>query len=156
MVVSSCNLLEDNVYDLGEDEIFIFEEEDTIIYSSVIAGYDSFQIHSKTEYYETIDENEYQEETIYYKSLINENESHFFRHKKSVFQIEWCNLSFRRNIKSLEILNSHNDFLPDETIYSFEGEETADSLVKTIWFTHKYGIVRYEYNNGEVYELVLE
>ena len=79
MVVSSCNLLEDNVYDLGEDERFVFKENDTLVFLS-----------------------------------------------------------------------------SDETIYSFEGEETADSLVKTIWFTHKYGIVRYEYNNGEVFELLLE
>lgn len=159
VIISFISCEEDKYYKIDRDTWFIFNDDDTIIYKNEIAN-DTFYIKYIQNGYESIDKSVYYEflEITYgiiYKSYTSENDFYNISREYNSTSLFWSNLKRSLNYKLTPPIIYSIDSKTFKDVYVVENTSVLenDTDIKKVYYTDKYGVIAYELNNGELFEI---
>ena len=142
-------------YNIPKEDVFAFKEGDVLIYKSNLAKIDSFKVKHVERMYDVFDKVDYIEnqnvalvkDTITNRYSTNHNNTHLIWF--DLFYVVEPNVISKSNYnlggKTIErVFKITKLYLPESTDFS------------AIYYTCKYGIIRYDKKDGEYYELQLK
>ncbi len=154
-------LFKKEYYYINENELFKFKEGDSLFYCSNGGDIDTFIINYLIDAFWDIDDRDYYQfnEIDYIKTCSQADTNcistpYWIRRDVIIVQIIWGrgNSSFRcdsYNPQSIEINNRSYDV---HILGSFAWNR--DSIDK-VYYSYNYGVIRYDYLDGETWELVM-
>jgi hypothetical protein len=154
-LLSSCNQIID--YNIPEDQLPIYNTNDTVFFKDNINNHiDTFLI-DLLEYHRASDYSSYQHIDVYYNLLkgIVKHEFMYTDQSNGGISVSIHNSSFSSSTYSV---NTISNYILNGTNYSsvkiaYE-KYIPDTIPNTIYFGYKYCILRYEYKDGRIYELM--
>ena len=164
ILLSSCN---DYVqYDIPQDQISIYKTNDTVIFRDNIDNRnDTFRLDISSTYVQ-FDHSISQRYSVYYVLMRNKTQKEFMctnqyftrqyntRQYISDMGITIDNSNFF-GVSSTPITNYIQDGITYPSVfYSHMAYIVPDTMPNSVYFTYKYGIIRYDYKDGRKYELM--
>lgn len=154
VILCSCSVFEDEYSDLSIENSFYYNTADTLIYVSNLSEQDTFIVSTKTIDYRISDKRyHYQYEQVGLKRINSDNNFRIY-HENTFFEISWadfyCLVYFSENPQMIEYV------LNDITIKNVYVINNSTQNFGKIYYNNKYGIIRYDINNIQYFELKLD
>ena len=151
-VMSSCK--GDQKYDLPQDKIPLLKNNDIVFFQDSTSNkVDTFSLNITDKWEQTNDGGSFRYINIYYNPI----------NKKETFLRIYTGPSTNISITIISIYNwiwsndFKTNFMQNGVVYPYVyilHNNSSDTIPKSVYLTYTYGIIRYEYKDGRVYNLV--
>ncbi len=139
----------------------LLQNNDTLFFKDIINNkVDSFYLKTSS-FVETRENSSEEHNTIFYNIYNNATFSGFTLRQASKFYSIYIERKSNKNSLKTFASDTLNLFVLSNNEMSFRdvlvlksNSDLQDSLPNTVYFTFKYGIVRYEYKDGRKYEIM--
>lgn len=133
----------------------ILQNEDTVFFKSNENKIDTFSIY-RNDFFEESD-SKYYDETIYIiYSLLNHNRKFdfFWVHQSASSSLISCDARYFPSTREYETYEISINGKKYYSVYYLHTDMLSDSIPNTIYYCYKYGILRYDFSDGEHFELM--
>jgi hypothetical protein len=160
VILYFAGCVKDEYYNIPENERPIYQNGDELIYKSNTGKFDTLFITEKTNSYD-IHDNRYYHEYISLNFVKSKQKDSFgsLNQRLNSISLSWEGVYFNTgklqnfNLSTITINNKKydNTYQFSEFIYY---PSSGNNKIKTIYYNQKYCVIKYQYSNGETWELI--
>jgi hypothetical protein len=154
-LLPSCNQIID--YNIPEDQLSIYKINDIVFYKDRINNkIDTFRLEISKTYWGS-DHSTYQYYYVHYFKLKNKNEKDYMYTAQTVkgMTISIINSDFNGNRYDFSTITNYiQTGITYPSVFYANMRYIPDSIPNAVYYTFKYGVLRYEYKDGRIYELM--
>jgi hypothetical protein len=142
-------------YDIPQDQIPIYKTNDTVVFRDYNNNLnDTFSLYVFKTFWKS-DHSTYYYYSSTYSLLKNKTKKEYMSTTQNINSMSFAivNSDFNGVFSSTIANYSQNGIIYPSAFYA-NMKYIPDSIPNAVYYTYKYGVLRYEYKNGRIYELI--
>jgi hypothetical protein len=138
-----------------EDQKPVYKTDDTVFFKDNINDrIDTFSLDVSNSYWGS-DHSTYQRYKVMYYLLMGKTRKEYIYTTQSISGIGAFSVYIVYNpYNSTTVTNYTQNGITYPSVFEAHARSVPDTVPNTFYYTYKYGILRYEFNDGRVYELM--